>query len=123
MRLPAAWRSGLAAGRLLLLSSFVPKQRRATGDLAQRRNTLVAALADVIFLAHAAAGGKTEELSRQALAWGKPVWVLDHASNQPLLAAGARPVTAAGAADAWRAHRAAGPTDRATHPSRFKSDS
>ena len=73
MRLPTAWRPGLKEGRLLLLSPFAPPRRRATADLAQRRTTLTAALADVLFLSHAEPGGKTEALARQALAWGKPV--------------------------------------------------
>lgn len=105
MRLAAAWRAALAGGRLLLLSPFAASQRRVTGELAARRNRFVSALAAGVFLAHAAVGSKTEELARQTLAEGKPVWTLDCLSNQHLLALGVRPVTPTTAAETWREYQ------------------
>jgi predicted Rossmann fold nucleotide-binding protein DprA/Smf involved in DNA uptake len=105
MRLPSVWRPALREGRLLLLSPFAPAHRRITGDLAQRRNLFVAALAGGIFVSHAASGSKTEELARQTLAWGKPVWALDCPSNQHLPALGAQLTTPTTAAEVWRAYQ------------------
>lgn len=93
MRLPTAWKAPLAEGRLLLLSPFAEKLRRVTTDLAQRRNQFVAALADKVFIAHAAPGSKTERFCRDVLAWGKSLLTLESDENAPLLALGARPLT------------------------------
>jgi hypothetical protein len=49
-------------------------------------------LADNIFVAHAEPGGKTEQLIRQVLTWGKLLWTLDSGENLALVAAGARPL-------------------------------
>lgn len=73
MRFPGAWRLGLEAGRLLVLSPFSAKVRRATAETAQKRNDLVAALAWVVFVAHAEPGGEIERVAAQARGWGKPV--------------------------------------------------
>jgi len=43
LRLPADWKDAMAAGRLLILSCFPAAQRRATAELAARRNEFVAA--------------------------------------------------------------------------------
>jgi hypothetical protein len=64
LRLPADWKAPLAGGRLLILSCFPAAQRRATADLAARRNELVAALADDVWFAHIAPGGPGIELER-----------------------------------------------------------
>ena len=92
MRLPAAWRGPIEQGRLLLLSPFEKKHRRATADLAQKRNDFVAAIADAIFVAYAAPASKTEELCRKALIWGKTVLTFDTPDNGNLTALGAKPV-------------------------------
>ncbi len=76
MRLPREWRQPLAAGRLLLLSPFTEKHRRITADLAWRRNELVAALAQTIFIPYAAPGSKTARFCEQIAAWGKPLEML-----------------------------------------------
>lgn len=60
IRLPVAWRKPLVEDRLLVLSPFEAKHRRVTTDLAESRNRFIAALADEIFVAHAATGSKTE---------------------------------------------------------------
>ncbi len=92
LRLPADWKAALVQGRLLLLSSFAEKQRRATTSRAQTRNEIVAALADVLLIAHAVSGGKTERFCRDVLAWGKPLLALEGDENAGLFALGAAPV-------------------------------
>ena len=92
MRLPTAWKAPLAEGRLLFLSPFAEKLRRVTTDLARRRNEFVAALADTIFVAHAAPGSKTEHFCHDVLAWGKPLLTLESDENANLLALGAKPL-------------------------------
>jgi predicted Rossmann fold nucleotide-binding protein DprA/Smf involved in DNA uptake len=92
MRVPARWQDALDAGRLALLSPFSGGQRRVTADLAWRRNLFVAALADTVFIAHAAPGGKTAQLAATVRAWGAPLYTLESADNANLLALGARPI-------------------------------
>lgn len=89
---PSEWQAPLTEGRLLLLFPFVEKLRRITADLAQKRNKLVAALADAVFVAHAAPGSKTEHFCHDVLSWGKPPLTLESDENAHLLALGARPV-------------------------------
>jgi predicted Rossmann fold nucleotide-binding protein DprA/Smf involved in DNA uptake len=92
MRVPARWQDALDAGRLALLSPFSGGQRRVTADLAWRRNLFVAALADAVFIAHAAPGGKTAQLAATVCAWGKPLYTLESPDNANLVALGARPI-------------------------------
>lgn len=88
MRLPTAWRELLAQRRLLLLSPFDAKERRPTAELAERRNHLVAALADVILFAHATAGSRTERLCLELARQGKPIYTLSISENAHLLERG-----------------------------------
>lgn len=78
----------LEQGRLLLLSPFTKEERRPTTNRAQERNTLVAALADIVFVAHAAPGGKTEKFCKEVLAWKKPVLTLDAHENAHMFSLG-----------------------------------
>ena len=94
MRLPRAWRAALGDGRLLLLSFFDEGVRRPTAAIAAKRNAFVAALAERLLVAHAAPGGKTERLCRDALAGGKRVFTLESSDNVHLVARGAVPVAA-----------------------------
>ena len=71
MRVPAAWKAAVAAGRLLILSQFAERHRRITAELSAQRNRLVADTAAEIFVAHAAPGSKTEDLCRDLLARGR----------------------------------------------------
>ncbi len=91
LRVPAAWRAGLAAGRLAVVSPFGPEVRRLTRATASFRNRFAAALSARVLILHAAPGGETEALAREALGWGKPVFTLDVPENAHLLALGARP--------------------------------
>jgi len=89
-RLPAAWRAPLESKRLLLLSPFTEKHSRATARLAQARNELVAALADMVLIAYAQPGSKTEAFAQQLLSWNKPLLTLDDKANNQLVALGAK---------------------------------
>jgi predicted Rossmann fold nucleotide-binding protein DprA/Smf involved in DNA uptake len=64
-RIPPDWKKPLADGRLLILSIFPQTESRITADLAARRNELVAALADPVFVAYATPGGRLETGLRQ----------------------------------------------------------
>ncbi len=94
MRIPVAWRAPIQQGRLLLLSPFEKKHRRATADVAQKRNEFVAALADAVFIAYAAPGGKTESFCRKLLDWGKGVLTFNTPENNHLLSMGVMHVEA-----------------------------
>jgi predicted Rossmann fold nucleotide-binding protein DprA/Smf involved in DNA uptake len=87
------WRAPIESGRLLLFSIFAEHQRRPTAQLAMERNRLVAALADVVFVAHAAPSSKTAEFCREAWVSGKAMYTLDNPANAELISLGARPVT------------------------------
>ena len=91
LRLPADWKAALLQGRLLLLSPFAEKEHRATTGRAQRRNEFVAALADIVLIAHATPGGKTERFCRILLGWGKPPLALENNENAHLFNLGAVP--------------------------------
>jgi len=93
MRLPGDWKKPMADGRLLVLSPFGEKERRATAELALRRNEFVAALADDLLVAHAERGSATEQLVRRALRWGKRVLTLAGPENAHLVTCGAATVS------------------------------
>ena len=90
MRVPRDWRAGLNASRLLILSRFQSTCKRPTAKLAAQRNDLAAALARQVFIAHAAAGGKTEAFARRLAGSGKPLLTLSSPANSNLLEIGAR---------------------------------
>ena len=94
MRIFKAWNSPLDDGRLMFLSFFDDRVRRPTATTAAERNARVAALADVILIAHAETGGKIEALCREAIGDGKPVFALASDDNSYLFELGARPVDA-----------------------------
>ena len=72
MRIPAECRIAFDAGRLFLLSSFIASPRRVTRDAALRRNEMVAALADQVFIAHIASGSLTARMADMLKRWGVP---------------------------------------------------
>jgi predicted Rossmann fold nucleotide-binding protein DprA/Smf involved in DNA uptake len=69
LRIPAGWEARMAERRLLLLSASSANHRRATAELAARRNELVAALADEVWFAHIAPGGQMDRLANTVAAW------------------------------------------------------
>lgn len=92
MRLKAEYKTPLAESRLLFLSPFPIKEKRMTADLALARNRFVAALADEIFVAHAAEGGKIEAFCCELTARGKSLTTLESDASANLIALGARPL-------------------------------
>ena len=96
MRLKPEWKRALSENRLLILSCFPSKFRRSTLELARQRNTFVAALADKIFVAHAAEGSRTLEFANMVSEWDKPLFTFDTKPNQSLLQLGAQPIEPTG---------------------------
>lgn len=92
MRLKAEHRTPLAENRLLFLSQFPTKAKRMTADLALARNRFVAVLADEVFVAHAAEGGKLEAFCCELAARRKTLTTLESEANANLMALGARPI-------------------------------
>ena len=90
MRLKSAWKDALAKERLLILSPFESRYNRQTVALANRRNAFVAALADKIYIAHAAEDSKTLEFAEQVIASGKPVFTFETPANEALFQLGAQ---------------------------------
>jgi predicted Rossmann fold nucleotide-binding protein DprA/Smf involved in DNA uptake len=93
IRLPNEYKKPLDQGRLLLLSPFPDKLRRATVQTSLYRNRFVAALADRIFVPYAAPSGKTEQLCSDFLARGKRLYTLESEATRHLIEAGAQPMT------------------------------
>jgi hypothetical protein len=57
------------------------------------RNRFAAAMADEVFIAHAAGSGKIEALCRELSARSKPLMTFASDTNANLLALGAKPIT------------------------------
>lgn len=57
-----------------------------------KRNRLVAALADVVFVAHAAPSSNSAEFCREGWVRAKAMYTLDNPANAELISLGARPV-------------------------------
>jgi len=70
MRIPPEWRAAFEGDRLLFLSPFTEQPRRVTQVSALRRNEVVAALADEVFIAHITPGGRTERMAEMLRSWG-----------------------------------------------------
>jgi len=92
MRMPREYKKPLDEGRLLLLSPFEKKQNRPTIKTSLIRNRFVAAIANKIFIAHAAPDSKTEELCRGIIRWDKPLFTLESEDNKNLIDLGVTPV-------------------------------
>ena len=93
MRLKPELRPAFAAGRLLVLSPFGPKEKRITAALAHRRNQHLAALSTDIFIAHAAPASRTLAFCRQLAGANKPLLTIQDLTNQPLIDLGVKPIT------------------------------
>jgi predicted Rossmann fold nucleotide-binding protein DprA/Smf involved in DNA uptake len=78
--------------RLLIVSPFEKRHRRATAVLAEQRNRVVAALAAEVFVAHAGQRTKTERLCVELLNWGTRVHVIGLPDNAHLIESGAIPI-------------------------------
>ena len=86
------FRQPLDEGRLLFLSSFERKIKRQTGQTSQLRNQFVANMANAVFVAHAEADGKIEEMSDEILSLNKPLYTFESAYNKILIEMGAQPI-------------------------------
>lgn len=89
MRIPSEHKPALEEDRLLYLSPFSDKLRRATVDTAEFRNRFVAALAEHIVVPYAAPHSKTFELCRFLISWKKPIYTLSNETNAALVDLGA----------------------------------
>jgi len=92
MRLKPELQPAFKDGRLLILSPFPPTQNRITTALAEQRNRFVGALADRIFVPHAAPGSKSAALCRVFLACRQSLYTFNDSTNQHLISMGARPI-------------------------------
>ena len=92
-RLPKEYAGPISEGRLLILSPFGEKVKRARQDIARFRNEFAAALADQVFVVYATPGGKVESFCEKVLVWRKPLLTFNSPSNAALLASGAQPYT------------------------------
>ena len=69
LALPAAQRTALDDGRLTIVSPFPVVEKRATTELARRRNRFVAALAEEVVFAYASPAGSLSQLAEDISAW------------------------------------------------------
>lgn len=92
MRIPAEHKTALKEGRLLYLSPFPDKLRRATVDTAIIRNRFVATLAETILVPYAAPSSKTFELCRLLVSWKKQIYTLANHANTPLIDLGCQSI-------------------------------
>jgi predicted Rossmann fold nucleotide-binding protein DprA/Smf involved in DNA uptake len=86
MRLKPDLQPAFKNGRLLILSPFAPTpaHARVTAALAQQRNRFVGALADRIFVPHAAPGSRTLALCDELHQAGKRIVTVQDPRNSPL---------------------------------------
>lgn len=86
MRLKPELQPAFKEGRLLILSPFAPTpaNTRVTAALAQQRNRFVGALADRIFVPHAAPGSRTLALCGELHQAGKKIITVQDSRNGPL---------------------------------------
>ena len=84
MHLKPELQPAFAAGRLLMLSPFEPKHKRITAALAEARNYFVGAVADLMFVAHAAPGSRTLALCEALQAQGKQIFTVADPANSAL---------------------------------------
>jgi len=88
-RLASELTEALAKDRLLIITPFGPRIRHANQATANRRNQLVAELADEIFVPVAQPGGNIDRLVMKWLKKGKIVRTFNVPENEELIAAGA----------------------------------
>jgi len=88
-RLEPELAEGLVKQRLLIVTPFPPDVTRVTQTTANRRNELMAELADEIFVAYAQPGGNVERLVRRWLQKDKKICTFSVPENESLINAGA----------------------------------
>jgi predicted Rossmann fold nucleotide-binding protein DprA/Smf involved in DNA uptake len=90
LRIGKAAREALADGHLLVLTIFGDEVRRTILSSAMLRNDLVAAMAEAIFVPHAAKNGKSWITIRRARENGQKILTFEDEANTNLIASGAR---------------------------------
>lgn len=88
LRIKPEYRKPLEEGRLLILSPFPEKAKRISAERAFERNRFIAALADSIFIPHAALNSNTEQLCKELQDWNKPAYTFPIETNSNLIAIG-----------------------------------
>ena len=88
-RMSPAIKAAVATGQAKIISPFPPTQTRTTAATAEARNRHILTLCGYILIAHAAPGGKTETLAREAVALGFNLQTLNSPANANLIALGA----------------------------------
>ncbi len=88
LRIRKEWRPAIEDGRLLILSIVPPRYPRPTKKRANSRNLFVAAVAEAILIAHAAADSDTEKLAETIDHQTTPVFTLYSENNSHLLQRG-----------------------------------
>ena len=83
-RIRPEFRRPLEAGRLLLLAPFDERTKRASLETAEKRNRVVANLAQRIFVAYAGWNSKTEAFCREMADSDKPCLTFDEATTANL---------------------------------------
>jgi len=89
---PVDCRPAVDEGRLVMVTPFPDTVTHITKETAMQSNRVAAELASAVVVAHAAPGGKMEDLCRDLLAAGKPLFTFDHPDNAKILHQGAKPV-------------------------------
>jgi predicted Rossmann fold nucleotide-binding protein DprA/Smf involved in DNA uptake len=84
IRLSSEQKQAIVGNRLLIISPFSASYPRVTAELAEKRNEMIGAIADTIFIAYAAPNSKTLAFAQRLLAAGKSVVTFDSSVN-PLL--------------------------------------
>ncbi len=84
MHLKSELQPAFSTGRLLILSPFEQKHKRVTAALAEARNRFVGAIADRMFVAHAAPGSRTMTLCEELHAHGKKIVTVSDPANSAL---------------------------------------
>lgn len=79
----------LSNNRLLIVSPFADKIKRISEETANKRNAMMAEMADELFVAYAHPGGNVEQVVLRELKNKKKVVVFDVAENDKLLQLGA----------------------------------
>lgn len=88
-RMSPALKTAVTAGTARIISPFPAIQSRTTAATAEARNRHILTLCGSVLIAHAAQGGKTDCLAREAVALGLPLLTLTSPTNTNLTALGA----------------------------------
>ena len=91
-RMSPALRTAVTAGTARIISPFPATQTRTTVATSEARNRHILTLCGSVLITHAAPGGKTESLAREAAALGLRLLTLNSPANANLIALGAEVV-------------------------------